>query len=90
MDFREGLIASLQTIDSKGLITADRKGLQDHKKCELVLEYLSFHDFLKIRRYLAVFARTDYHGPPLTSLIDIIEFVQPTALMGLSTIPVCG
>nr|GAT52593.1 malate dehydrogenase [Mycena chlorophos] len=31
------------------------------------------------------FARTDYTGPPLKSLLDVIEFVRPTALMGLST-----
>uniref|UniRef100_A0A8H7XQX1 Malic enzyme n=1 Tax=Psilocybe cubensis TaxID=181762 RepID=A0A8H7XQX1_PSICU len=55
----------IYTVDSKGLITADRKGLQEHKK---------------------YFARTDYQGPPLTSLIDIIEYVKPTALLGLSTI----
>ncbi|KIM43342.1 hypothetical protein M413DRAFT_69569 [Hebeloma cylindrosporum] len=55
----------IYTVDSKGLITADRKGLQEHKK---------------------YFARTDYQGPPLTSLIDIIDYVKPTALLGLSTI----
>jgi len=37
---------------------------------------------------LTVFARTDYNGPPLTHLVDIIDYVKPTALMGLSTIPV--
>ncbi|TFY83789.1 hypothetical protein EWM64_g214 [Hericium alpestre] len=52
------------TVDSKGLITADRKGLQEHKK---------------------FFARTDYEGPPLTNLVDIINYVKPTALLGLST-----
>ncbi|KAK7044502.1 malic enzyme [Favolaschia claudopus] len=31
------------------------------------------------------FARTDYSGPPITDLIDILEYVKPTALMGLST-----
>ncbi|KAF8908942.1 hypothetical protein CPB84DRAFT_1744047 [Gymnopilus junonius] len=55
----------IYTVDSKGLITADRKGLQEHKK---------------------YFARTDYQGPPLTSLVDIIKYVKPTALLGLSTI----
>ncbi|KDR82704.1 hypothetical protein GALMADRAFT_841399 [Galerina marginata CBS 339.88] len=55
----------IYTVDSKGLITADRKGLQEHKK---------------------YFARTDYEGPPLTALIDIIDYVKPTALLGLSTI----
>jgi len=55
----------IYTVDSKGLITADRKGLQEHKK---------------------YFARTDYEGPPLTSLVDIVQYVKPTALLGLSTI----
>ncbi|KAI0302401.1 malic enzyme [Multifurca ochricompacta] len=32
------------------------------------------------------FSRSDYSGPPLTNLADIIEYVQPTALLGLSTI----
>lgn len=54
----------IYTVDSKGLITADRPGLQEHKK---------------------FFARTDYDGPALTNLKEIIEYVQPTALMGLST-----
>ncbi|TFK28034.1 malate dehydrogenase [Coprinopsis marcescibilis] len=53
------------TVDSKGLITADRKGLQDHK---------------------IFFARTDYQGPPLTRLADVINYVKPTALLGLSTV----
>jgi malate dehydrogenase (oxaloacetate-decarboxylating)(NADP+) len=53
------------TVDSKGLITADRPGLQEHKK---------------------FFARADYHGPPLTNLVDIINHVKPTAVLGLSTI----
>ncbi|EDR13407.1 uncharacterized protein LACBIDRAFT_188199 [Laccaria bicolor S238N-H82] len=56
----------IYTVDSKGLITADRPGLQEHKK---------------------YFARTDYDGSALTKLIDIIEHVKPTALLGLSTIP---
>ncbi|KAL4073155.1 hypothetical protein V8B97DRAFT_2033450 [Scleroderma yunnanense] len=53
------------TVDSKGLITAGRKGLQEHKK---------------------FFARTDYEGPALTNLVDIINYVKPTALLGLSTL----
>ncbi|KAG5350513.1 hypothetical protein C0989_010729 [Termitomyces sp. Mn162] len=32
------------------------------------------------------FARKDYNGPPLTGILDIIEYVKPTALLGLSTI----
>ena len=34
------------------------------------------------------FARTDYEGPPLTSLLDIVQHVKPTALIGLSTLRV--
>jgi malate dehydrogenase (oxaloacetate-decarboxylating)(NADP+) len=53
------------TVDSQGLITANRPSLAEHKK---------------------YFARTDYSGPPLKQLIDIIQYVKPTALLGLSTI----
>ncbi|KAI0714789.1 malic enzyme [Earliella scabrosa] len=31
------------------------------------------------------FSRKDYTGPPLTDLTEIIKYVQPTALLGLST-----
>lgn len=32
------------------------------------------------------FSRDDYSGPPLKNLVDIIEYIRPTALLGLSTI----
>ncbi|KAI0002152.1 malic enzyme [Russula compacta] len=32
------------------------------------------------------FSRSDYNGPPITNLADVIEYVKPTALFGLSTI----
>lgn len=32
------------------------------------------------------FSRKDYSGPPIKDLVDIISFVKPTALIGLSTI----
>ncbi|PPR01997.1 hypothetical protein CVT24_011120 [Panaeolus cyanescens] len=32
------------------------------------------------------FSRDDYRGPPMTNLLDIIDYVRPTALLGLSTI----
>lgn len=34
------------------------------------------------------FSRSDYSGPPLTNLTEIIKYVKPTALLGLSTIKV--
>ena len=36
----------------------------------------------------ADFSRKDYTGPPLKDLTEIIKYVQPTALLGLSTIKV--
>ena len=36
----------------------------------------------------ADFSRDDYQGPPMTNLLDIIDYVKPTALLGLSTITV--
>ncbi|KAG5641479.1 hypothetical protein DXG03_005119 [Asterophora parasitica] len=32
------------------------------------------------------FSRKDYTGAPITNILDIIDYVQPTALLGLSTI----
>ncbi|KZT70047.1 malic enzyme [Daedalea quercina L-15889] len=32
------------------------------------------------------FSRPDYDGPPMTDLTEIIKYVKPTALLGLSTI----
>ncbi|KAJ7691596.1 hypothetical protein B0H17DRAFT_1159772 [Mycena rosella] len=32
------------------------------------------------------FARRDYKGPPIKDLLDVLEYVKPTALMGLSTV----
>ncbi|THH00126.1 hypothetical protein EW026_g2351 [Hermanssonia centrifuga] len=32
------------------------------------------------------FSRKDYNGPPMKDLVDIIDYVKPTALLGLSTI----
>lgn len=73
-------------MDSKGLITADRKGLQDHKICGPLWV---FGD--GCRSYTIIdFARKDYNGPPLTNLSDIVDYVKPTALLGLSTIRVCA
>ena len=34
------------------------------------------------------FSRKDYDGPPIKKLIDIIDYVKPTALLGLSTVKV--
>ncbi|KAH9932963.1 malic enzyme [Fomitopsis serialis] len=33
-----------------------------------------------------LFSRPDYNGPPMTDLTEIVKYVKPTALLGLSTI----
>jgi malate dehydrogenase (oxaloacetate-decarboxylating)(NADP+) len=39
-----------------------------------------------VAEYKQPFARKDYSGPPMTDLLDVVSYVKPTALMGLSTI----
>ena len=34
------------------------------------------------------FSRKDYTGPPIKNLVDVINYVKPTALLGLSTVKV--
>lgn len=34
----------------------------------------------------AVFSRKDYTGPPMKDLVEILDYIKPTALLGLSTI----
>ena len=34
------------------------------------------------------FSRKDYTGSPIKKLIDVIDYVKPTALLGLSTVKV--
>ncbi|KAJ8520289.1 hypothetical protein ONZ45_g2845 [Pleurotus djamor] len=41
----------------------------------------------RLAEHKQYFARRDYNGAPLTDLLDIIAYVKPTALLGLSTIP---
>ncbi|KAL0959834.1 hypothetical protein HGRIS_011511 [Hohenbuehelia grisea] len=40
----------------------------------------------RLAEHKKYFARRDYTGAPLTDLLDIIAYVKPTALLGLSTI----
>jgi malate dehydrogenase (oxaloacetate-decarboxylating)(NADP+) len=49
---------------------------------------LSILEYIYSAAPLPDFARTDYEGPPLTELTDIVRHVKPTALLGLSTIRV--
>ncbi|KAF9009971.1 hypothetical protein BDQ17DRAFT_1347251 [Cyathus striatus] len=40
----------------------------------------------RLAEHKKYFSRDDYSGPPMTNLVDILDHVQPTALLGLSTI----
>lgn len=69
-------------VDSQGLIYDARGKLAEHKKC---MSSILLTNFLQLTSP-ADFSRKDYTGPPMTDLVDIIEYVKPTALLGLSTI----
>ncbi|KAF5378751.1 hypothetical protein D9615_006974 [Tricholomella constricta] len=47
---------------------------------------LVFDDRGPMAEHKKFFSRKDYSGPPITDILDIIEHVKPTALLGLSTI----
>ncbi|KAF7426262.1 hypothetical protein PC9H_008630 [Pleurotus ostreatus] len=40
----------------------------------------------RLAEHKKYFARNDYNGEPMTDLLDILDYVKPTALLGLSTI----
>ena len=83
---REHARRQIYLVDSQGLVYNARGRLPEHKKCmsELWNELPS-----DMTESLSDFSRDDYQGPPITKLIDIIQHVKPTALLGLSTIGVC-
>ncbi|KIY67461.1 hypothetical protein CYLTODRAFT_397023 [Cylindrobasidium torrendii FP15055 ss-10] len=47
---------------------------------------LVFNTRGKLPNHKQCFSRRDYEGPRMTDLVDIINYVKPTALLGLSTI----
>jgi len=47
---------------------------------------LVFNTRGRLAEHKKYFSRNDYQGPPIKNLADIITFVKPTALLGLSTI----
>jgi malate dehydrogenase (oxaloacetate-decarboxylating)(NADP+) len=73
-------------VDSQGLVYTARGELAEHKECALIESSSSF--LTDLRPCAADFARRDYTGPPIKDLLDVLEYVKPTALMGLSTMSV--
>ncbi|OBZ67774.1 NADP-dependent malic enzyme [Grifola frondosa] len=47
---------------------------------------LIFDDRGPMAEHKKYFSRKDYSGPPMKNLTDIINYIKPTALLGLSTI----
>jgi malate dehydrogenase (oxaloacetate-decarboxylating)(NADP+) len=72
-------------VDSQGLIFDSRGPMAAHKKCKLAIS-LAVRYLMTFRD--SDFSRSDYSGPPLTNLTEVIKYVKPTALLGLSTIKV--
>jgi malate dehydrogenase (oxaloacetate-decarboxylating)(NADP+) len=71
-------------VDSQGLVYTARGHLAEHKKRKsIAIPY-----DVVFTCTLLDFSRDDYQGPPITKLTDIIAFVKPTAILGLSTISV--
>jgi malate dehydrogenase (oxaloacetate-decarboxylating)(NADP+) len=73
-------------IDSQGLVYDSRGRLAEHKKC-MLSNFLLSHAMVELTTRKD-FSRKDYEGPPITNILDIIDYVKPTALLGLSTIHV--
>jgi malate dehydrogenase (oxaloacetate-decarboxylating)(NADP+) len=73
-------------VDSQGLVYDARGRLAEHKKCMVFSQRYSRNFWLMANTI--DFSRDDYQGPPMTDLLDVIEYVRPTALLGLSTITV--
>jgi len=72
-------------VDSQGLVYDKRGTLPEHKKCWCILPEIKVA--LNLGLHLD-FSRNDYAGPPIKKLIDVINHVKPTALLGLSTVKV--
>ncbi|EDR08151.1 uncharacterized protein LACBIDRAFT_297458 [Laccaria bicolor S238N-H82] len=70
-------------IDSQGLVYNARGRLAEYKKCMLPFSLFPSWMYSSSK---PDFSRDDYSGPPMTNILDIIDYVKPTALFGLSTI----
>lgn len=69
-------------VDSQGLVFDARGKLPAHKKCTYHHLLVYSHPLI----FFTVFSRKDYDGPPMKNLVEILDYIKPTALLGLSTI----
>jgi malate dehydrogenase (oxaloacetate-decarboxylating)(NADP+) len=72
-------------VDSKGLIYVGREGVAEYKMCA---SHVCLKSDVYLMNYIIDFARRHYTGPPMKDLAEIVQYVKPTALLGLSTIAV--
>lgn len=72
-------------VDSQGLVFDARGPMAEHKKSESLLNSVGLNCLTNTN---TVFSRKDYTGPAMKDLVEIIEYIKPTALLGLSTIKV--
>lgn len=84
---KEDARCQIWLVDSQGLVYDARGRLAEHKKCTLS-PYNDRSSNLTDDYLTTDFSRNDYQGPPMTNILDIIDYVKPTALLGLSTITV--
>lgn len=73
-------------VDSQGLIYDSRGPMAEHKKCKSNI-FACEEPYVKDDCSID-FSRPDYTGPPMKDLLSIIDYVKPTALLGLSTLSV--
>lgn len=71
-------------VDSQGLIYDSRGPMAEHKKCTCFGCFSLLTTGTK-QIVSSDFSRHDYNGRPMKDLFDIISYVKPTALLGLST-----
>jgi malate dehydrogenase (oxaloacetate-decarboxylating)(NADP+) len=72
-------------VDLEGLVYNARGRLPEYKKCMLLFSLFPSWMYSSSK---PDFSRDDYSGPPMTNLLDIIDYAKPTALFGLSTVTV--